>query len=114
MSIKKVRRGCLPGTPKLKHAPENTIYISAKTPFAAAITKVSKLLARGRKQVVIVGLGRSMQQAMQVSAGLMDRKYKVSIHTSSMRAVDEIINVTSGDSKLEERRVPCVNICVTA
>lgn len=115
--MKRVRRGCLPATPTPRFGnknSQNVVFVSARTPFAAAITRVSKLLARGNSKVLVIGLGRTVHQALQVGAGLMDRKFKVSIKTTSAKAIDELIDSKNGKSTMVERSVPGVQLTVTA
>lgn len=114
--MKKVRRGCLPAptVPGVGSDRHHVVYISTKTPFAAAISRVSKMLKRGGgKKVVVIGLGRTAHQALQVGAGLMDRNYKVVIKTITVQAVDELIDTNTGASVMKERGVPGVQLIVS-
>lgn len=57
-------------------------------------------------------MGRAIQTALQVAAALRTRKYKVEIRTVMMTAIDERIDESKGESKMENRPVPAVELIV--
>lgn len=111
----KLKRGVLPQ----KHKHPNvlrTIHLAPSTPFAGALNRIDKALSkssrRRKDRVRVIGMGRAIQNVLQVAAGLSERKYSVSIRTLSLKAVDERIDERKGTAAMEQRRVPAVELLV--
>lgn len=109
MAIQKLKRGVLPLKSRQKHI-QSTVYISPSTPLPAALKRVDKYLVKTK--VRVLGLGRAIQVVLQVAAALRTRKYKVELRTVTMTAIDERIDEFKGESKMEQRPVPAIELIV--